>query len=103
MLNCEEFASTVGSAAHNIIFLRDGTKAYLIPRANFITEYQLALDQVKVLFPDIDKDILGKADAVLVIDDGKLVSPAPAETVQDSPDDEKSTKESPVEASPVEK
>lgn len=46
LLNCEEFASTVGSAAHNIIFLRDGTKAYLIPRANFITEYQLALDQV---------------------------------------------------------
>ncbi|KAK2380432.1 hypothetical protein QL285_068131 [Trifolium repens] len=64
--------------------------------------FQLALDQVKVLFPDIDKDILGKADAMLVIDDGKLVSPAPAETVQDSPDDEKSTKESPVEASPAE-
>jgi hypothetical protein len=64
--------------------------------------FQLALDQVKVLFPDIDKDILGKADAMLVIDDGKLVSPPPAETVQDSPDDEKSTKESPVEASPAE-
>jgi hypothetical protein len=64
--------------------------------------FQLALDQVKVLFPDIDKDLLGKADAMLVIDGGKLVSPAPAGIVQDSPDDEKSTKESPVEASPAE-
>ena len=46
LLNCEEFASTIGSLAHNSIFLRDKTKMYLIPRANFITEYQLALDQV---------------------------------------------------------
>jgi hypothetical protein len=64
--------------------------------------FQLALDQVKVLFPDIDKDLLGKADAMLVIDGGKLVSPAPAEIVQDSPDNETSTKESPDEASPAE-
>ncbi len=46
LAGCEEFASTVGSAAHNIIFLRDRTKVFLIPRADFITEYQLALDQI---------------------------------------------------------
>jgi hypothetical protein len=64
--------------------------------------FQLALDQMKVLFSDIDKDLLGKADAMLVIDGGKLVSPAPAEIVQDSPDNETSTKKSPDEASPAE-
>ncbi|KAK2391053.1 hypothetical protein QL285_064547 [Trifolium repens] len=64
--------------------------------------FQLALDQVKVLFPDIDKDFLGKADAMLIIEGDKMVSPAPAEIVQDSPDNETSTKESPDEASPAE-
>ena len=46
LLNCVAFASTIGSASHNIIFLRDGTNAHLIPRMWFIPEYQLALDQV---------------------------------------------------------
>ena len=46
LLNCEEYASTVGSISHNGVFLRDGAKMYLIPRAYFIPEYQLALDQV---------------------------------------------------------
>ena len=46
LLGCEEFACTVGSASHNSIFLRDGTKVTLIPRAGFISEYQPALDQL---------------------------------------------------------
>ena len=46
LLGCEEFACTVGSASHNSIFLRDGAKVTLIPRAGFISEYQPALDQV---------------------------------------------------------
>jgi hypothetical protein len=63
--------------------------------------FNLALDQVKVLFPDIDKDLLGKADAILIIEGDKLVSPAPAEIVRDLPDNETSTKESPAEALPA--
>ncbi len=45
-LNCKSFVSTAGSVSHNILFLRDNTEVILIPRANFITEYQLAIDSV---------------------------------------------------------
>jgi hypothetical protein len=34
---------------------------------------------VKVLFPDIDQDVLSKADAMMIIDGDKLVPHAPAE------------------------
>jgi hypothetical protein len=44
-----------------------------------------ALDQVKVLFPAIDRDRLGKADAMLKIDGDKLVSYAPIETTEEPP------------------
>lgn len=46
LLNCEAFASTIGSVSHNCIFMRDHAKVHLIPRVGFIPEYQLALDQV---------------------------------------------------------
>ncbi len=46
LVNCESFASTIGSCSHNIVFLRDNTEVILIPRANYLTGYQLALDQV---------------------------------------------------------
>ena len=46
LLNCNDFASTVGSCSHNIIFLKQGANVILIPRAHYLTEYQLALDQV---------------------------------------------------------
>lgn len=46
LINCDSFASTVGSCSHNILFLRDHTKVILIPRANYLTGYQLTLDQV---------------------------------------------------------
>ena len=44
--NCSEFAATVGSVSHNSIFLAKGAKVLLIPRANYLTGYQLALDQL---------------------------------------------------------
>jgi chromosome segregation ATPase len=49
--------------------------------------FKFALDQVKVLFPDIDQDRLGKADVMLKIEGDKLVPHAPVETavVGDSP------------------
>ena len=46
LVHCESFASTIGSCSHNSIFLRDNTEVILIPRANYLTEYQLAIDQV---------------------------------------------------------
>ena len=44
LANCDFFASTVGSCSHNIMFLPDGASVILIPRANFFTGYQLAID-----------------------------------------------------------
>lgn len=50
LINCESFASTLGSCAHNSIFLRDGTEAIFIPRAaNSFTYYQRSLQQVNSL------------------------------------------------------
>ena len=46
LLSCTEFASTAGSASHNTMFLKEKTKAYLIPRTDFITEYQFAIDEI---------------------------------------------------------
>ena len=50
LINCESFASTLGSCAHNALFLREGTETIVIPREihgyNF---YQLAIDQVSLL------------------------------------------------------
>ena len=46
LINCESFASTIGSCSHNMIFLRDDTEVILIPRANYLTGYQTAIDQV---------------------------------------------------------
>lgn len=46
LINCDSFASTIGSCSHNILFLQDHTKVLLIPRANYLTGYQLTLDQV---------------------------------------------------------
>jgi hypothetical protein len=42
--------------------------------------FRYVLEQVKVLFPEIDHARLGEADAMLKIDDGKLVPNAPQET-----------------------
>lgn len=49
LVGADCFASTVGSCSHNLVFLRDGAEAVLIPRANYLTGYQLALDEVHPL------------------------------------------------------
>ena len=46
LINCESFASTVGSISHNILFLPNGTNVILIPRLNSLNRYQLALNQI---------------------------------------------------------
>ena len=46
-LNCENWASMVGSISHNVIFLRDNSNVVLIPRrAAYVNIYQLALNQL---------------------------------------------------------
>jgi hypothetical protein len=47
--------------------------------------FKFAFDQVKVLFPDIDHGLLGKADVMLTIEGDKLVPHTPAETAKESP------------------
>lgn len=47
MINAESFASTLGSCAHNSLFLRDGTEVIFIPRSsNRFTGHQAMIDQV---------------------------------------------------------
>ena len=50
MINCESFASSLGSCSHNSVFLRDNTETILIPReAHMGKAHQLLLDQVHPL------------------------------------------------------
>ena len=47
LINAESFASTLGSCAHNSIFLREGTECIFIPRAaKRFTGYQQIVDQI---------------------------------------------------------
>ncbi|KAK2444655.1 hypothetical protein QL285_015664 [Trifolium repens] len=63
--------------------------------------FQFALEQVKILFPDLDQDVLGKADAMSTIEGNKLVHYAPAEIAPDSPSKESPTEQPPAQSSPV--
>lgn len=50
LINCESFASTLGSCSHNSLFLRDNTEAIFIPRGPFLfTTYQELLNRVNYL------------------------------------------------------
>lgn len=50
LINAESFASTLGSCAHNSLFLREGTEAIFIPRAaNRFTDYQSAINRISNL------------------------------------------------------
>lgn len=49
LLNCKSFASTIGSCSHNIIFLNNNTEVILIPRAHYLTFYQVALNELNDL------------------------------------------------------
>jgi flagellar biosynthesis GTPase FlhF len=63
--------------------------------------FQFGLEQVKVLFPDLDPDVLGRADAMSTIEGDKLVPHAPAETVPNSPAKESPTEEPSAQGSPA--
>ncbi|KAK2427929.1 hypothetical protein QL285_026478 [Trifolium repens] len=63
--------------------------------------FRFALDQVKILFPDLDPAILVKADAMSTIEGDKLIPHVPAETVPNSPAKESPTEEPPAQSSPA--
>ena len=44
LANCESFASTLGSCAHNMIFMKENSQAIFIPRSCYLTDYQNALN-----------------------------------------------------------
>jgi chromosome segregation ATPase len=46
--------------------------------SKFVAGFQAAMEQVRVLFPDIDGDVLAQADFLKKVEDGKLVSRLPA-------------------------
>ena len=49
LVNCKNFASTIGSCSHNMIFLNDNSNVILIPRANYLTPYQVSIDKMHKL------------------------------------------------------
>lgn len=50
LINCESFASTLGSCSHNSVFLRDRTDTIIIPREGIYgRDYQLPLDQINLV------------------------------------------------------
>ena len=50
LINCDSFASTLGSCSHNSLFLRDNAEVILIPRAaKRFTGFQQTVDQVHPL------------------------------------------------------
>lgn len=46
IMNCNYLASTIGSCSHNFVFAKEGTNIILIPRANYYTGYQIAIDNL---------------------------------------------------------
>ncbi|WJX56889.1 hypothetical protein P8452_42503 [Trifolium repens] len=46
--------------------------------SKYVAGFQAAIEQVRVLFPDIDGDALAQADFLKKVEDGKLVSRLPA-------------------------
>jgi predicted nuclease with TOPRIM domain len=46
--------------------------------------FAFVLEQVKILFPDLDPAILGQADAMALVEDGKLIPYVPSQPIPDS-------------------
>ena len=47
LINCESFASILGSVSHNTVFMRNHTEAIFIPRTiNWFSAHQVALNQI---------------------------------------------------------
>ncbi|WJX66031.1 hypothetical protein P8452_50626 [Trifolium repens] len=53
--------------------------------------FAFALEQVKILFPDLDPALLSQADAMALVEDGKLIPYVPSQPIPDS-----TAKESPA-------
>lgn len=47
--NCKKFAAAEGSVAHNSIFCRMGTKVVILRKADYVNEYQLAINEMRSL------------------------------------------------------
>ncbi|MBQ6298374.1 MAG: DUF563 domain-containing protein [Selenomonadaceae bacterium] len=67
LINCENFASTIGSTSHNSIFLRDGVQTIFIPRiAKQFNSYQSALNcvnSINAIYVDSTLSLFGSAYA----------------------------------------
>lgn len=61
LVQCKSFAATIGSASHNIMFMKDGAEVILIPRSNYLTGYQVAIDEVT----DLDIHYIDSSMSVL--------------------------------------
>ncbi len=64
LINCESFASTLGSCSHNSLFLPNDAEAIFIPRTpNVFTSYQQTIDQVhplRIHYVDSSLSLFGK-------------------------------------------
>ena len=49
LANCRSLAGTIGSSTHNAAFLSEGSELILIPRAYYLTGYQLAINEMRGL------------------------------------------------------
>ena len=47
LANCESFASTLGSCAHNMIFMNENSQVIFIPRSCYLTDHQNALNHLR--------------------------------------------------------
>jgi hypothetical protein len=67
--------------------------------------FAFALEQVKILFPDLDPAILSQADAMALVEDGKLIPYVPSQPIPDSTAQESpvAVEDPPANDSPVDK
>ncbi len=47
--NCREFVAAEGSVAHNSIFCRPGTRVIILRKADYVNDYQLAINEMRAL------------------------------------------------------
>ena len=47
--NCHSFVAAEGSIAHNSIFCKQGTKVIILRKADYVNDYQLAINEMRAL------------------------------------------------------
>jgi len=60
MKNCKEFVAAEGSVAHNSIFCQQGTKVTILRKADYVNDYQLAINEMRsldILYVDIHHSV----------------------------------------------